>query len=73
MNGEDLKIGDTVYQTDGARVYELTIENIIFDTSGIAFDRSAIGESVFLTREAAEERLAELDGKKHRTKKEAET
>lgn len=73
MNGEDLKIGDTVYQTDGARVYELVIENIIFDTFGIAFNSSAIGESIFLTREAAEEHLAELTGKKYRTKKETET
>ena len=48
------KIGDTVYQTDGVRVYPLLIEKIIYDTNGIAFDETAIGKTIFLTREAAE-------------------
>nr|DAW35870.1 MAG TPA: hypothetical protein [Caudoviricetes sp.] len=55
------KVGDTVYQTDGIRVYESVVKNIIFDTSGVAFDKSAIGKDIFLTREAAEARLKELE------------
>ena len=48
------KVGDRVYQTDGIRIYESTIKNIIYDTDGgIAFDDRAIGNSVFLTCEEA--------------------
>lgn len=55
------KLGDTVYQTDGIRVYESTIGEItltarhsIFVTENIAFDEHAIGETIYLTREEAE-------------------
>ena len=55
------KLGDTVYQTDGIRVYESTIGEItltarhsIFVTENIAFDERAIGETIYLTQEAAE-------------------
>ncbi|MBR5535760.1 MAG: hypothetical protein IKU60_03840 [Clostridia bacterium] len=47
------KVGDTVYQTDGVRVYESTVKTVLFVTDGIAFDESAIGSSVFLKREEA--------------------
>ena len=48
-------VGDRVYQTDGIRIYESTIKNIIYDTDGgIAFDNRAIRNSVFLTCEEAE-------------------
>jgi hypothetical protein len=53
------KVGDVVYQTDGCRIYESTVREIIYDTDGIAFDETAIGKSVFLTREEAEAELAE--------------
>lgn len=51
------KIGDTVYQTDGIRIYESKIKRIMFDTDNIAFDERAIGSSIFLTREEAEAAL----------------
>ena len=57
------KEGDTVYQTDGIRVYSSIVKNIVFDIVGLAFDKTAIGKSVFLTREAAEARLKELEEK----------
>ena len=53
------KVGDTVYQIDGVRVYESTIKNVIYDTNGVAFDEDAIGTTVFLTREEAEKALKE--------------
>ncbi len=60
------KAGDTVYQTDGVRIYESDIyevdilrKSIIYNTNGIAFDETAIGKSIFLTREKAEEALKE--------------
>jgi hypothetical protein len=53
------KVGDVVYQTDGCRIYESTVREIIYDTDGIAFDETAIGTSVFITREEAEAALAE--------------
>lgn len=51
------RIGDTVYQTDGVRIYECRVKNLLFDTDGICFDERAVGESVFLTREEAEKNL----------------
>ena len=55
------KIGDTVYQTDGIRIYESKIKKIIFDTNNIGFDETAIGNSIFLTREEAEQILKESE------------
>lgn len=60
------KVGDIVYQTDGIRIYELTILDILlhknkpyYETDGIDFDDDAIGKTVFLTREEAEAKLKE--------------
>lgn len=67
------KVGDTVYQFDnGGEIYELFIlsitiysNKIYYETIGIDFDNTAIGQSIFLTREEAEARLKELqEGKK---------
>ena len=54
------KVGDTVYQTDGNRIYPSTINMLIYDAGHIAFDERAIGKTVFLTSEAAEKKLAEM-------------
>lgn len=63
------KVGDTVYQTDGARIYESCITHIeiysfvtVFYTDGVAFDETAIGNSIYLTKEEAEKELAERSG-----------
>lgn len=55
------KVGDTVYQTDtdGERIYESTIKRIIYDTGNIAFDETAIGTRIFLTKEESEALLKE--------------
>ena len=53
------KVGDTVYQIDGVRVYESTIKNVIYDTDGVAFDEDAIGKNIFLARSEAEKAIAE--------------
>lgn len=59
------KVGDTVYQYDNAgRIYVSKIKNIVYETNGIAFDKRAINNSIFLTRAEAESRLAELKAKK---------
>ncbi len=55
------KVGDTVYQTDGIRIYENKIERIIFDTNNIGFDETSIGKSIFLAREEAEQALKEFE------------
>ncbi len=62
MKIDDLQVGDTVYQTDGVRVYPSVIQSIypgpggrtIFDTDGVAFDHRAVGTSIFLTAPEAE-------------------
>ncbi len=60
------KVGDTVYQTDGIRIYELEILDIslrknkpYYETESIDFDNDAIGKTVFLTKEEAEKALKE--------------
>lgn len=62
------KVGDTIYQTDGVRIYTSTIyeitytENkVIFVTENIVFDEQAINNSIFLTREEAERALKERE------------
>lgn len=58
------KVGDTVYQTDGIRIYELEVFEVTlknykpyYETESIDFDDTAIGKSIFLTREEAERAL----------------
>ena len=62
------KVGDIVYLTDGIRVYEDNVWEIkqckhktIYVCWSIDFDETAIGTSVFLTREEAERALAERE------------
>lgn len=57
------KIGDTVYHTDFGGIHEAVVENVIYDTSRVAFDETAIGYSAFLTREEAE---AEIERRQKR-------
>lgn len=53
-----------VYETDGVRVYEHTVREVIYETAGgPAFDKNAIGKSIFLTREEAERASRETQGK----------
>lgn len=63
------KVGDTIYQTDGVRIYPSTIHEItytsskvIFVTENIVFDEQAINNSIFLTREEAEKALERSKG-----------
>lgn len=57
------KVGDKVYQVcNNGRIYESTIINVIYETTQIAFDESAIGEGIFLTREEAEQALKGGEG-----------
>lgn len=58
------RVGDTVYQTDGERVYESVVEKVIYDTDWISFDETAIGKGVFLTREEAEIEMRRLNFQK---------
>ena len=62
------KVGDTIYQIDGVRIYASTIyeitytENkVIFVTGNVVFDVRAINNSIFLTREEAEKALEECE------------
>jgi hypothetical protein len=58
------RVGDKIYQTDDFRIYESTINELtytakktIYVTENIVFDETAIGKSIFLTREEAEQAL----------------
>ena len=64
------KVGDIVYQTDGIRIYELTILDILlhknkpyYETDEVDFDDDAIGTSIFLIKEEAEAKLKGDEGK----------
>ena len=57
------KVGDKIYQTDGIKIYESTVTEItfcthktIYVTENICFDETAIGSSIFLSREGAEKK-----------------
>lgn len=53
-----------VYEADGVRVYEHTVREVIYETAGgPAFDKNAIGKSIFLTRAEAERAIQEMEGK----------
>ena len=59
------KVGDTVYHVGVGKIFKSTIAKItryrdrtIYESSAIAFEDSAIGKAVFLTREEAEATLA---------------
>lgn len=54
-----VKVGDTVYEVDSVRVYESRVKRVIYDTTTVAFDETAIGGSIFLSREDAERALTE--------------
>lgn len=63
------KVGDTIYQIDGVRIYPSTIHEItytsskvIFVTENIVFDEQAINNSIFLTPEEAEKALERSKG-----------
>ena len=63
------KVGDKVYQTDGVRIYELEVLDVsvhknmpYYETESIDFDTRAIGTSIFLTKEEAEQKLKEMRG-----------
>ena len=58
------KVGDKIYQTDGIRIYESTINEITFTTQkmicvteNIAFDETAIGKSIFFDKKEAQAKL----------------
>ena len=59
----------TIYETDGFRIYKSEIkllywedDELIYDCDTLAFDESAIGKTIFLTREEAEKALKEMQG-----------
>ena len=64
-DGRVLILPCKVYETDGVRVYEHTVCEVIYETAGgPAFDKNAIGKSIFLTRAEAEKALQEMEDKK---------
>ncbi|MGN0789056.1 MAG: hypothetical protein ACI4MY_03895 [Christensenellales bacterium] len=56
------KVGDTVYHTDnvGDEIYEGKIKKIIYDLGYMAFDETAIGTGIFLTKETVEAKCKEI-------------
>ena len=56
----NLAVGDTVFQTDGVRIYKLKIHRIslfngfvYYETDGIDFDERAVGISIFTSEDEA--------------------
>ena len=45
-------------------MYEHTVREVIYETAGgPAFDKNAIGKSIFLTRAEAERAIQEMEGR----------
>lgn len=62
-DGHIITLPCKVYETDGVRVYEHTVREIIYETAGgPAFDKNALGKRIFLTRAEAERAMV---GKKN--------
>ncbi len=59
------QVGDTVYHIDnvGDEIHEGKIKKIIYDLGYMAFDETAIGTGIFLTKEAVEAKCKELQEK----------
>ena len=63
------KVGDVVYQTDGVNIYEnevceisLSKRAVIYYTeNAVAFDETALGKSIFLTKQEAERALKDCE------------
>ena len=49
------KVGDTVWQCTEANLFCSEVKNVIYDTNAVAFDDSAIGTSIFLSKYDAEQ------------------
>lgn len=64
-SGPTLKIGDSVWQTDGIDVYELKVKRLIYDCGYIAFDASAVGKRIFKTSVEAESAMAKAKEAAH--------
>lgn len=61
--GLAFNVGDSVWQTDGIDVYALKVKRLIYDCGYIAFDASAVGQTIFKTSteaEAAMEKIKEV-------------
>lgn len=58
-----LEKGDKIYEVDSAgNIYESEIKRIVYDTvDGMAFDETAIGKSVFLTKAEAFKKSREVE------------
>ena len=64
-SGPTLKVGDSVWQTDGIDVYELKVKRLICDCGYIAFDAAAVGKRVFKTSSEAETAMAKAKEAAH--------
>lgn len=53
------KVYDIILCKDGMKICEHEVKGIIYDCGYMAFDSRAIGNKIFLTREAAEQALKE--------------
>ena len=55
------KVYDIRICKDGLKICEHEVKGIIYDCEYTAFDSRAIGDKIFLTREAAKQALAERE------------
>lgn len=64
-SGPTLKVGDSVWQTDGVDVYKLKVKRLIYDCGYIAFDAAAVGKRIFKTSSEAETAMAKAKEAAH--------
>lgn len=54
------RVGDRAWQTNGTDVFELKVKRLLYDCGHVAFDESAVGQTIFKTSTEAEAAMVEM-------------
>lgn len=54
------RVGDRAWQTNGTDVFELKVKRLLYDCGHVAFDESAVGQTIFKTLTEAEAAMVKM-------------
>ena len=54
------RVGDRAWQTNGTDVFELKVKRLLYDCGHVAFDESAVGQTIFKTSTEAEAAMVKM-------------
>ena len=58
--GLAFNVGDRAWQTNGTDVFELKVKRLLYDCGHVAFDESAVGQTIFKTSTEAEAAMVKM-------------